>query len=115
MFSPTGVKCPTQAEFQAWLRLSFKTLLQGPRAEVQALVNAITPHSFRAGLASDLEREGVPRRVIMKRGRWNSAKAMEQYARDGLAQRLRSCSFNKIDVDREIHVQAMATAEGRGC
>ena len=71
-------------------------LLKGTATEVKAMVEAITPHSFRAGMASDLEREDVPRMVIKKMGRWNSARAMEQYMRDGLAQRLSKIEFWNI-------------------
>ena len=71
-------------------------LLKGKAMEIEAMIEAITPHSFRAGMASDLEREDVPRLVIKKMGRWNSARAMEQYMRDGLAQRLRKIEFWNI-------------------
>ena len=66
------------------------------KREVAALVSGITPHSFRAGLASDLEWENIPRSRIKKVGRWNSDRAMEQYIRDGLAQRLRSIQYRSI-------------------
>ena len=109
-FSPTGTTEPTQAQFQAWLRLSFAMLLMLPTEERNALVNAITPHSFRAGLASDMEREGVPRPIIMKHGRWTSPKAMTQYARDGLGQRLRAYSFRVIPSSKQLHEAAMLKA-----
>ena len=68
-------------------------LLVGKKTEISAMARAITPHSFRAGMASDLEREDVPRPVIKKRGRWSSDRAMEQYIRDGLAQKLTKIQF----------------------
>ena len=110
MFSPTGSSCPTQTQFQTWLRTAFKALLKLPEAETEALVAAMTPHSFRAGLASDLTREGVPRRTIMKHGRWASPKAMEQYNRDGLAQRISTCSYKRITDSAALHARAMAFA-----
>ena len=96
LFAPMGRRKVTRRAFQAWLRESFRRLLVGPQDEVDALVNAITPHSFRAGMASDLEREGVPRLNIKKIGRWTSDKAMEQYARDGLAQRLTTLTYKPL-------------------
>ena len=113
MFSPVGARTPTQAEFQAWLRTSLRAMLKGDAAEIEALVNAVTPHSFRAGLAGDLIREGIPRRVIMKHGRWTSAKAMEQYTRDALAQRLYSYEYTRISDSALLHAQAMQAARQR--
>ena len=82
-------------EFQSFLRVSFKRLLGGGD-EMTALVSAITPHSFRAGMASDLQRCGVRVKTIMKWGRWESERAMKQYVRDGLAQRLSSARFSSV-------------------
>ena len=110
LFAPEGSRPPNRSEFETWLRLSFKSLLIGDREEIDALIQAMTPHSFRAGLASDMEREGVPRPVIMKFGRWNSAKAMAQYARDGLGQRLSWVKHKAIKDEFSIHCLAVAQA-----
>ena len=96
LFAPVSDEIPSSRKFKAWLRLSFRTLLTGEPRMVEGLVGAITPHSFRAGLASDLEREDVPRSTTKKLGRWSSARAMEQYMRDGLAQRLRKIRYYSI-------------------
>ena len=88
LFAPRFDEEPSSRKFKAWLRSSFKALLTGDPRMIEGLVEAITPHSFIAGLASDLEREDVPRSTTKKLGRWASARAMEQYMRDGLAQRL---------------------------
>ena len=85
-----------RTQFQEFLSTSFRRLLVGSTDEIVALVAAITPHSFRAGLASDLQRQGVPVKTIMKIGRWESERAMKQYVRDGLAQRLSSAKFFSI-------------------
>ena len=61
-----------------------------------ALLLAMTPHSWRAGLASDLARANVRPGVICKAGRWSSKRAMQQYIRDSLAQRLSSYAYNPI-------------------
>ena len=79
------------------MRSSFKALLAEDDEEVAALVEAMTPHSFRAGMAGDLERENVSRNCIKKVGRWTSDRAMEQYIRSGLAQRLQRIAFHRIN------------------
>ena len=109
IFAPTGAPVPTRTSFQAWLRAAFSHLLTGNDKETAALVGSITPHSFRAGMASDLERERVPRLHIKKIGRWESDKAMEQYARDGLAQRLQRLTYRSV-VTRQGDIQAAAVA-----
>ena len=93
IFSPDGNEELSSADFKEWLRSSFATLLTCSKEEVAAFVAAITPHSFRAGMAGDLEREGVARLVIKKIGRWSADQAMEQYVRDGLAQYLETSRF----------------------
>ena len=87
----------SSSSFQKWLRASFKALLAEDAKEVIALVDAITPHSFRAGIAGDLDRENVPRARIKKVGRWESDRAMEQYIRGGLTQRLQKIAFHRIN------------------
>ena len=93
VFEPEEGKEPSAKRFKEWLRASFHALLEGNKSEVAALVGAITPHSFRAGLAGDLERSNVPRATIKKHGRWASTRAMEQYIRDGLAQKIYKLRF----------------------
>lgn len=94
VFAPENT---TAGYFQKWLRSSFKALLAEDDEEVAALVEAMTPHSFRAGMAGDLERENVSRNRIKKVGRWTSDRAMEQYIRSGLAQRLQRIAFHRIN------------------
>ena len=96
VFDPEGGDAFSSTKFKSWLRQSFRALLPGDSQEVEALVNAITPHSFRAGLASDLESSNVPRPRIMKAGRWHSERALLQYIRDRLAQRLQRLRFYAI-------------------
>ena len=55
---------------------------------IEVLVKAMTPHSFRARLVSNLERRDMPRPIIKKLGRWSSERSMEQYIRDGLTQKI---------------------------
>ena len=96
VFEPRKGKEPSAKLFKEWLRSSFRALLGGNEAEVAALTQAITPHSFRAGLAGDLERTNIPRATIKKLGRWASTREMEQYMRDGLAQKLCKLQFWQI-------------------
>ena len=100
MFAPVHEEIPQSKDFKQWLRESFKALLVGKQSEINAMAQAITPHSFRAGMASDLERSDVPRLIIKKLGRWASMRAMEQYMRDGLAQRLRKIQYRTIAANR---------------
>ena len=107
MFAPMGEKMPSAHQFQIWLRGAFTRLLIGQPQEVNALVSAITPHSFRAGLAGDMWREGVITRVIMKFGRWNDPRAMTQYARDALAQRIQQLRYQPIDDEEALHLDVI--------
>ena len=112
LFTPTGQQAPTRQEFQDWLRTSFRQLLGGKSPEIDALIAAITPHSFRAGLAGDMWREGINWRVIIKFGRWHDKRAMEQYARDALVQRLQTISITPIQ-DIEARRQAITSTGAR--
>ena len=109
LFASAHGGAPSANRFKQWLRASFRMLLKGNKTEVEAMVRAITPHSFRAGMAGDLEREDVSRQTIKKMGRWHSDRAMELYMRDGLAQRLRKIQFWCIEWKRK-HVKRVLTS-----
>lgn len=96
LFSPVHAREISATSFKEWMRESFRRLLKCGSAELTSLVVAMTPHSWRAGMASDLAREGVRPNVICKIGRWASERAMTQYVRDGLAQRLSSYGFSQL-------------------
>ena len=100
VLEPVSDKVLSSAEFQAWLRSSFRALLVEDAREVAAVVAAITPHSFRAGLAGDMEHENVPRQRMKRAGRWDSDRAMEDYLRPRMAQRLRRLQYRAIRSDR---------------
>ena len=102
IFAPVRGVLESSASFQTWLRQVFRNILVEDEREVAALVSAITPHSFRAGMASDLERENVPRARIKKIGRWDSDRALEQYIRGRLAQRLRRLRYRAVGSNRGI-------------
>ena len=48
--------------------------------DTMTLVDGVTPHAFRAGLAGDLAAEGAPWQSIAVQCRWNSMRAMRMYA-----------------------------------
>lgn len=54
MLAPTGRRTVTRLQFQNWLRESFRQMLGAHDVETKALIDMITPHSFRAGLAGDM-------------------------------------------------------------
>ena len=111
LFAPFGAASkPSRRALQVWLRQSFGHLLIGDVKEIASLIAAISPHSFRAGMAGDLERERIPRLHIKKVGRWTSDSAMEQYARDGLAQRIQKLIFKKIAKTDQSKIHKLATA-----
>ena len=114
LFATKGEVMPSRDEFQRFIRMSFRRLLVGDRDEINALVDAMTPHSFRAGLASDLHRSGVPVKQIMKLGRWESERAMSQYVRDGLAQRLTSAKFASVRKEAREVVKLVCKASSHG-
>ena len=100
VFEPVAGAELSSADFQVWLRSSFRALLVEDSREVAAMVADITPHSFRAGMASDLEHENVSRPRMKRVGRWDSEKAMEDYIRPRLAQRLRRLRYRAVRCDR---------------
>ena len=115
LFATSDEPMPSRDEFQRFIRVSFRRLLVGDRDEINALVDSMTPHSFRAGLASDLHRNGVAVKIIMKLGRWESERAMSQYVRDGLAQRLTSAKFASVRKDVKEVVKLVCKASSHGC
>ena len=96
IWAPTGAKRPTRSSLQAFIRKSFQQLLMTDDKELKALVQSMTPHSFRAGMAGDLDRAGYPLTVNMKIGRWESERAAKLYIRDGLTQRIQQIRFRRI-------------------
>ena len=61
--------------------LAYGTLFHPMReCQARALVAEVTPHSFRAGLAGDLLREGASFQTIGSVCRWNSMYDIRMYA-----------------------------------
>jgi hypothetical protein len=80
----------SRSRFQAWMRLSFAAALPLMSRE-QA--NLLSPHSFRAGRASDLWRSKASPETIRRAGRWASS-AFRLYIRDGF---LELVNYSRLD------------------
>ena len=80
MFAPVrGVKV-NYDDHKAWLQRSLRAALPTSEVAAIALVDDVSPHSFRSGAASDLFREGVSLQMIGSVCRWHSTKAIRIYA-----------------------------------
>ena len=70
IFAPVRGVGASHDDRQVWLRAAVRAALPANEVAAIALVNDISPHSFRAGLASDLLREGVSIAIIDSVCRW---------------------------------------------
>ena len=80
----------SRSRFQAWLRLSFAAALP---LMSKTQVGLLSPHSFRAGRASDLWRSKASAEMIKRAGRWASS-AFRLYIRDGF---LELVNYSRLD------------------
>ena len=93
--------CPVAAMERVMTRNGgSRRLFRHGRARHNKVVRAIgealglgecTPHSLRAGFATDCDRAGIPARVVMRHGRWASEASLVSYAQPDL-QDLRATS-----------------------
>jgi hypothetical protein len=97
----TGAGSMSRDRFQAWLRKSFAAAL--PKMPI-ALRLLLTPHSFRAGWASDAWRANMRPVRIKRGGRWHSD-AYKLYVRDGLFELVDTSMYVTI-----MHCQALLEA-----
>ena len=72
VFRPVIGDLGSRQSRQAWLRAALLTALPLDEHGARALIQDVTPHSFRAGLAGDLYREGIALTTIGSVCRWNS-------------------------------------------
>ena len=79
-FAPEFGRPLSRARRKTWLQESLLAALPPQEAEVRQLVAIVSPHAFRAGLAGDLLRAGVPPQSIAIWCRWWSMRAMRMYA-----------------------------------
>ena len=80
VFAPVLGAAPSREARQQWLRSALLDALPISEVEARALIDDVSPHSFRAGLSGDLYREGVSQQRIMSICRWNSIKVVRIYA-----------------------------------
>ena len=80
VFAPTPGETVSREARQQWLRAALLDALPIEEREARALVEHVSPHSFRAGLAGDLYREGVALQRIGSICRWNTPRVVRIYA-----------------------------------
>ena len=80
VFTPEKDVTCLREDRQQWLRDVLGDALPVAERHAQAAVNQVSPHSFRAGLAGDLFREGVSLQRIGSICRWNSQRVVRLYA-----------------------------------
>ena len=80
IFRPKIGVVTTRAQRQTWLRRILWSALPMREKQARTLVLDVTPHSFRAGLAGDLLREGASLQTIGSVCRWNSVVDIRLYA-----------------------------------
>ena len=79
-FRPVLGQVTSRDARQTWIRKALLAALPLQEHEAPAFVEDVTPHSFRAGLASDVLREGHSLQTIGSICRWDSVKAITLYA-----------------------------------
>ena len=80
VFAPEQGRAGSRARRKAWLQESLLVALHPHDIAVRNRVALVSPHAFRAGLASDLLRSGVAPQTITIWCRWWSMRAMRMYA-----------------------------------
>ena len=97
VFAPTPGATTSREERQQWLRAALFDALPIEEREARALVEQVTPHSFRSGLSGDLYREGVALIRIGSICRWNSVRVVRIYAeRPSLCMSMLTVGFRLI-------------------
>ena len=80
VFAPDLGQPLSRVRRKQWLQHSLLSALPSEETAVRLLVELVSPHAFRAGLAGDLLRAGVPPQSIAIWCRWWSMRAMRMYA-----------------------------------
>ena len=80
VFAPEAGETCSRDQRQVWLREVLLAALPLAERYARASVDAVTPHSFRPGLAGDLHREGVSLQRIGSVCRWNTQRVVRLYA-----------------------------------
>jgi len=80
VFAPVLNETVSREDRQSWIREVLWRALPIPEREARLVVQNVTPHSFRPGLAGDLHREGVSLQRIGSICRWNTPRVVRLYA-----------------------------------
>ena len=80
VFAPELGEAPSRMKRKRWLQDTLLQALPLSDGDARRHVDAVSPHAFRAGLAGDLLRAGVPPQSIAIWCRWWSMRAMRMYA-----------------------------------
>ena len=98
VFAPQGIWPACRDTRQRWLRDALLRALPLNDQRARRLVEEVTPHSFRPGIAGDLFREGASVWQIAFLCRWHSMQAVRLYTqRPSLSMARTSSSFRLID------------------
>ena len=88
---------PVRSDRQLWLRSVLFAALPVSESAARALVPAVTPHSFRPGMAGDMLRAGASMASIMRWCRWWSERVARMYAqRPALSDARSSRDFRRV-------------------
>ena len=88
---------PSREERQRWLRMVLLAALPRSDKVARALVEKVTPHSWRPGLAGDMLAEGTTDAERMRRCRWLSKRVADMYAeRPSLGRQRQSSSVQRL-------------------
>ena len=97
MFAPSATELTTRADRQAWLRQALLRALPAEEVRARAMVQFVTPHSFRPGLAGDMLEDGMSLDGIATECRWHGRRIVRIYAeRDSLSSARRTDGFRRI-------------------
>ena len=100
VFAPTPGGDVSRADRQRWLRGVLLAALPLQDESARAMVQEVTPHSFRPGMAADYLREGWQLDAIAIRCRWQGTRNARMYAeRMLLADARRDTSFRSLRRD----------------
>lgn len=98
VFAPTPGATVSRKERTAWLREALLAALPEDELAARRLVDDVTPHSFRPGLAGDLRREGMRLEEIALECRWSGLRNARMYSSRPSLSTARICAnFRIID------------------
>ena len=96
VFDPTPGKQYRRGDRQTWLRTVLQTVIPRNEIAARAMIQDVSPHSFRSGLAADLYHEGVDLQRIASICRWANTIVVRLYAERPRLSMLRT--LNKVNL-----------------